>query len=72
MEQKSKAVHRTVMIAMIAHHMKWDHARATLWMKSKNPHLGNVSPDEMIERDRVEKLYRFIETSIEEGKDSAE
>lgn len=37
-----------------------DEAKARLWMRTPNPMLGDVSPNDMIAAGRYAKLRRFI------------
>jgi len=48
-------------------HMKWDEWKTHVWFHTKNPMFGNISPDEMIYRGRLEFLGRAITAMIEES-----
>lgn len=67
MEQKSNKIHRSVIIAMVAVHMKWSKEKATLWIDTENPHFGNVKPMKMIEYGRAHKVYEFIDDAKEKN-----
>jgi len=66
-DDQSKEVHRNLMISQIAHGMDWDEEKATLWMTEKNVQLGGISGDDMLDADRIDALYKFIEVSLEEN-----
>lgn len=40
--------------------------KATLWMETENPMLGDVSPRTMIELGRTDRLLKFIRFAAEE------
>jgi uncharacterized protein (DUF2384 family) len=42
--------------------------KATLWFNTRNPMLGGVSPKEMVDSDRTDKLLKWVKQQIEEGK----
>ena len=41
--------------------------KTILWFKVPNPLLGNISPRDMIRLGRFKKLYKFIQTALDEG-----
>ena len=41
--------------------------RAELWMTSKNPLLGDVTPDDMIAMGRGQKVLRWVRESLSEN-----
>ena len=41
-----------------------DKDKAHLWFMSKNPMLGGISPDQMIDAGRYDRLLRFIQQSL--------
>ena len=41
--------------------MGWDSEKTRLWFSSKNPLLGNVSPDQMLENGKAMRLRQFID-----------
>ena len=45
-----------------------DRIKAKLWMDTENPSLGNISPNDMIEFGRGEKLITFIMDSLARSK----
>ena len=67
MDQRYKDIHRQVIISMVAKFFDWNQEKAALWMELKNPHLDDISPDGLIELDKIEELYEFVETSLEEN-----
>ena len=44
-----------------------DNEKTVLWFQIPNPLLGNISPREMIRIGRFKKLYRFIQTALDEN-----
>lgn len=46
---------------------KGDKKKTDLWFDTKNPLLGNVSPNEMIRAGRRDKLISFIENQLSEN-----
>ncbi len=40
--------------------MGWDEPTTTLWFVTKNPLLGDVSPEEMILGGRIDRLKKFV------------
>ncbi len=40
------------------------------WMKAKNPLLGGLSPRDMLEAGRGEKLLKFVKQQLSENKDA--
>jgi len=42
--------------------------KTTLWFKTRNPMLGNVSPSDMIKEGRIDKVLDFIDVSLDENK----
>ena len=51
---------------LVAHHFGGDVRKTTLWFKTRNPLLGNISPRDMIRLGRYERLQRFIQDAIAE------
>ena len=45
-----------------------DEAKATLWMETQNPLLGNISPKAMLRLGRFAKLQTFIYTQLADNK----
>ena len=45
-----------------------DMTKTCTWWTTKNPHLGNRSPQELERRDTYVKLKDFIETQLDENK----
>jgi predicted nucleotidyltransferase len=52
---------------LVAQHFRGDVVKTTLWFKTANPLLGNVSPREMIRLGRYDKLRRFVMEALEEN-----
>lgn len=46
---------------LLLKHFKDDLELITLWMETKNPMLGYLSPVEMIQADRVDRLLKFVQ-----------
>lgn len=40
--------------------------KAAIWWQISNPYLGNVSPNKMLKWGREQKLFRFIESALED------
>lgn len=47
-------------------HMGWTHVKTNQWFFTKNPHLGNLSPDDMLSFN-PEKLEKWIDALILEN-----
>jgi len=45
-----------------------DEVKAKLWFETKNPLLGEISPNEMMELGRYQKLSEFIDNQLAENK----
>lgn len=45
-----------------------DEAKAYLWFNTKNPGIGNITPNEMIRMGRGHKLEQFIDNCLEENR----
>ena len=45
-----------------------DSKKASLWFRTPNPLLGNITPIEMIRMGRIKKLLNVIQTAIEENR----
>lgn len=45
-----------------------DNFKVATWLGTPNPLLGNISPNEMINKGRIDKLIKFVETSLGENK----
>ena len=52
---------------LVAQFFQGDVAKASLWFRTKNPLLGNISPRDMIRYGRYEKLRRFIMDALQEN-----
>lgn len=40
-----------------------------LWMKSRNPLLGNISPNKMIKVGRYDRLLKWVKSQLYENED---
>lgn len=49
-----------------------DPKKIELWLDTKNPLLGGLSPMEMVHVGREEKLLEFVKTSLAENERSEE
>jgi hypothetical protein len=47
-----------------------DRNKAFLWFDTKNPGLGNISPNEMLAMNRQGNLKKFIESALEESQET--
>jgi len=52
---------------LVAQFFNGDVVKTTLWFRTKNPLLGNLSPRDMIRYGRYEKLRRFVMEALEEN-----
>lgn len=52
--------------SLVLQHFR-DEEKARLWMRTPNPMLGNLSPEDMIASNRTWKLLRFIEQAVREN-----
>lgn len=52
---------------LVAKFFDGDGAKTLLWMTTKNPLLGNLSPREMIQMGREDKLLKFVKESLAEN-----
>jgi len=50
---------------LVAQFFQGDAAKTSLWFRTKNPLLGNISPRDMIRYGRYEKLRRFVMEALE-------
>ena len=51
---------------LVAEHFDGNAQKASLWFKTPNPMLGNVSPRDMIRYGRFSKLQRFVTGALAE------
>lgn len=42
--------------------------KADLWLTSKNPNLGNISPVAMVELGRFDKLVKWVKHQLSDNK----
>jgi hypothetical protein len=52
---------------LVAQFFNGDVIKTSLWFRTKNPLLGNLSPRDMIRYGRYEKLRRFVMEALEEN-----
>lgn len=52
---------------LVAQFFNGDAIKTSLWFRTKNPLLGNLSPRDMIRYGRYEKLRRFVMEALEEN-----
>jgi hypothetical protein len=52
---------------LVAQFFRGDAVKTSLWFKTKNPLLGNISPSDMIRYGRYEKLRRFVMEALNEN-----
>ena len=52
---------------LVSEFFKGDPEKKRLWMRTENPHLGDISPNFMIEIGREDKLLKFIEASRDQN-----
>jgi hypothetical protein len=52
---------------LVAQFFNGDVVKTSLWFRTKNPLLGNVSPRDMIRYGRYEKLRRFVMDALGEN-----
>lgn len=45
-----------------------DTVKVGAWLETPNPNLGGVSPNEMIVNGRVDKLLKWMQSAVLEGK----
>jgi hypothetical protein len=48
---------------MVAEFFKGDVVKTGMWLRTRNPMLGNISPRDMIRLGRFSKLMRFIQNA---------
>lgn len=53
--------------SLVAQFFQGDAMKTSLWFKTKNPLLGNISPRDMIRYGRYEKLRRFVMEALDEN-----
>lgn len=52
---------------LVAEHFSGNAQKASLWFRTPNPMLGNVSPRDMIRYGRFSKLQRFVTGALAES-----
>lgn len=50
--------------AYVLEYFDGDETKANLWFHTPNPALGNITPDQMIEQGRTDRLLNFVQESI--------
>lgn len=66
-ELKQRMTEWAIAINLVATYFN-DLGRTMLWFQVSNPHLGDVSPRDMIRIGRFKKLQKFIQTALAENK----
>lgn len=49
---------------LVLYYFNQNEYRASLWFSTPNPLLGNISPNDVIEAGRGDKLLKFIEGQV--------
>lgn len=52
---------------LVAKFFDGNEEKTSLWMATKNPLLGNISPEDMIRLGRVDRLLKFIKDALAEN-----
>ena len=65
-ELKERIAEWAAAINLVASFFK-DADKTQLWFQVPNPHLGNMSPKEMIKLGRFKKLHKYILSAIEDN-----
>ena len=52
-------------LIMIWQYFDYDTHKCNLWLKTKNPAIGGITPEEMIKNGRADKLLLFIKNAID-------
>lgn len=66
LELKERLIEWATALNLVATFFK-DKQKTILWFRLPNPLLGNVSPRDMIRMGRFKKLFKFIQTALEEN-----
>lgn len=53
--------------ALVLKFFDGDIAKKDLWLATKNPLLGNISPNEMIQAGREDRLLRWVQQQLIEN-----
>jgi len=67
LELRERMTEWAIGLALVASHFN-DLDKTILWFRVPNPLLGGISPKDMIKVGRFKKLYKFIQTAIDENK----
>jgi len=51
------------MFNMVKTHMNWDDEKTNLWFRTENPLLGNIEPDDFMQR-RPQKFEKWVKALI--------
>ena len=65
-ELKQRITEWAIAISLVASFFN-DVDKTMLWFQAPNPMLGNVSPRDMIRLGRFKKLFKFIQTALDEN-----
>ncbi len=52
-------------LELVSRFFNWDIQKILWWWTTENPHLGGITPIEMVKRGRTQKVYSFIIGAIE-------
>lgn len=52
---------------LVREHFQGDQDKTSRWMSTRNPMLGNHSPEDMVMAGREEKLLAFVKAQLEEN-----
>ena len=66
-ELRDRLIEWAIAINSVGSYFK-DQEKTVLWFKVPNPLLGGYSPKDMIRIGRFKKLFKFIQTALDENK----
>lgn len=66
-ELRARLVEWATALNLVAEYFN-DVEKAALWFQVPNPHLGNMTPRDMIRVGRFKKLFKFIQTALDENR----
>jgi hypothetical protein len=52
-------------LEFVSRFFNWEIEKIIWWWSTKNPHLGEVSPLELVKMGKAQKVYSFIVGAIE-------
>lgn len=68
--EEAYVVISTGMLLLVECLTGWDPPKFLKWASTENPHLGNMTPKQLILSGRAHKVLQFIESKVEEGEQS--